>query len=155
MCTVSKRAFPRNICEARIKFSIFDKPESLNAIMYNNSEGGMYFESGSHIDTGSDICIELLDNWPDSSDPVTCNGYRGEVMWRRKIFKNGGVSCYGVGVRFMVNVCDKCGEKVTYSEIQKTDNLLFLCNYCFDQLEDWSGGKIGECLDNYLMGNIL
>lgn len=155
MNAISKRAFPRDTCETRIKYSIFDELECTDAIMYNNSEGGMYFESDSHIEPGADICIELTDNLSGADNPAACNGYRGEVMWCRKMFKNGASSCYGIGVRFMVNVCDKCGEKVTYSEIRKTDKFLFLCNNCFDHIETWSGGKIGECMDKYLMGNIL
>jgi hypothetical protein len=75
-------------------------------------------------------------------------------MWCRKVYRNGS-SIYGIGVRFMVNVCDKCGERVPYSDIHRTDRFLFLCSKCMKDMLPWMGGKVNECVERYLDGNVL
>jgi hypothetical protein len=157
MCEISKRAFNRNCCEARIQYSVFNGSEKyLDAVMYNASEGGMYFESEYHIHPGEDIRIKIVDEVPDIDAQEARHGYRGEVMWCRKVFNGAkNSSSYGVGIRFMVNICDKCGEKVLFSEIHRTENFLFFCSNCLRQMENIENGKIRDCLEQYLMGNIL
>ncbi len=151
----SKRAFARDCCEAQIQYSVFNqKEEFFDAKMYNTSEGGLYFESKEHLPTGVDIRIKINGNTPHTHKNEAKDGYRGEVVWCRRVYRNGA-SVYGVGIRFIVNICDKCNEKVPYSEIHRTDNYLFLCSKCMKDVMYWTGGKINECLERYLNGNVL
>lgn len=154
MDVVCKRAFDRNDCKAKIKYALFATDNYIDAVMYNNGDGGMYFESNDTISPGSDIYIKMIDFNPEAHSPEAKNGYRAEVMWCRKIYKDG-VSVYGVGVRFMVNVCDRCGEKVLYSDIHKTDNLIFLCTSCFSGHQTMREGTLKRCVEDYLLGNVL
>jgi len=149
------RAFPRNCYAARIRYAVYNTENFIDATLCNSSEGGMYFESDTDIQPGTEICIRMTDYSPDIHGPEAREGYRAEVMWCRKVFKEENRSCYGVGARFIVNVCDKCGEKVLYSDIHRTDNFLFLCSACFKRLGSMSGKKIKEDVENYLMGNVL
>jgi len=152
---ISKRAFARDCCEAQIQYSLFSqKEEYVDAKMYNTSEGGLYFESEEHLPAGSDIRIKMNGNTPDTHRDVAHDGYRGEVVWCRRLYRNGS-SVYGVGVRFIVNVCDKCGERVSFSEIHRTDNYFFLCSKCMKDIMPWIGGKVSECMERYLNGNVL
>jgi len=156
MVDMSNRAFARNHYEACITYSIYGlKEEFIEAKMYNSSEGGMYFESDHDLHPGSEICIKITDYSSNDHCPEARDGYRGEVMWCRKIFKEDGTSCYGVGVRFIVNVCDKCGEKVSFTEIHRTEDLIFLCPSCLKHLETLPDEKIKETVANYLLGNVL
>ena len=154
MDVVCKRAFDRIDCRARIKYALFSTDNYVNAVMHNNGDGGMYFESNDSISAGSDIYIKVIDYNPEAHAPEAKNGYRAEVMWCRKIYRDG-VSVYGIGVRFMVNVCDKCGEKVAYSDIHKTDNLIFLCDHCFSRHQMMRDGTLKQCVEDYLLGNVL
>ena len=155
MTALAQRAFYRAPYEASITYALYSTEEYFDAKMYNNGEGGMYFESENTIPSGSDILIRITDDTSGTHPPEACDGYRGEVMWCRKIFKENGASCYGVGVRFMVNRCDKCGEKFPYSQIHQTENFLFLCTDCRCHMDTLPEGKIRECLESYLMGNVL
>ncbi len=155
MVDISNRAFHRNYHEARIIYAIYGTEEFVDAKMHNSSEGGMYFESDRNLPAGSEICIKLADYSLDRHSPEARDGYRAEVVWCRKVFKADQNSCYGVGVRFIVNICDKCGEKVSYTEIHRTDEFVFLCPTCRRYIEALSGEKIKETVANYLLGNVI
>ncbi len=157
MVGFSNRAFHRNCCEARIMYSVYGMKERfIDAKMCNSSDGGMYFESDHDIHPGSEICIRIADYSPDIHSPEARDGYRAEVMWCRKIYKEDDASCYGIGARFIVNICDKCGEKTPYTKIFRTDEFVFLCPDCFNLLEAMSGEKkIKESVANYLLGNVI
>lgn len=155
MADISKRAFPREKCETCIKYAACDTDNFVEAIMHNSSEGGMYFESARALRTGSEICIRRADYSPDIHGPEACDGYRAEVMWCRETEGGDGASSYGIGVRFIVNVCDKCGDKVSYSDIRRTPDFMFLCVGCLRQLEDMPGEKLRPSVTKYLIGNVL
>lgn len=151
------RAFSRKDCEVQILYALHKTDRYYAAKMYNSSTAGMYFESEHNgLKRGADICIRMADYKPDVHGPEIRNGYRAEVRWCSKVPEEAGGSRYGFGVRFMVNTCDSCGITVAYSEIHKTDKLLFLCPDCFRKLEELSGGeKIKESIENYLIGNVI
>ncbi|QTA88737.1 PilZ domain-containing protein [Desulfonema magnum] len=153
MAIIPNRAFPRDHYEARITYAVYGTEKFIDAKMYNTSEGGMYFESDHNLPPGSELFIKLPDYSCDIHGSDIRDGYRGEVMWCRKIFK-GDISCYAVGIRFIVNVCDKCGQKVSYSEIRRTDNFLFLCSACVKDVGRLSAEN-KKRIENYLMGNVI
>jgi hypothetical protein len=154
MVNISNRAFERTCCEARIKYAVYGTQHFIDAKMCNSSEGGMYFESDHTIPAGSEIWIRRSDYSPHVHGIEASDGYRAEVMWCRKIYKEDGESSYGVGVRFMVNVCDKCGETVSYSDIHRTDDLVFLCSDCLRYLGAMSREHKKQ-VEKYLMGNVI
>jgi hypothetical protein len=150
------RAFSRKSCEVPILYALHNTDRYYTAKMYNSSTAGMYFESAHNgLRRGADICIRMADYKAQVHGPEIRNGYRAEVRWCSKIAKEEGGPCYGFGVRFMVNTCDFCGITVAYSDIHKTDHLIFLCPSCFSKLEELAGEeKIKESIENYLMGNV-
>lgn len=155
MSTIPKRAFNRNNCQARILYSEYgNRNEFFEAEMYNSGEGGMYFEANDALKPGSDICIKLGNYSPEYHGLEAIDGYRAEVMWCRKVAKEEG-ACYGVGVRFMVNTCSHCGEKVAYSDIHKTDSFLFLCSRCMKHLHTLPNGHLKDSIEKFLIGNVV
>ena len=156
MNTIPKRAFTRNTCQAHILYSEYgNTKESFEAEMYNTCEGGMYFEANKALQPGSDICIKVSNYSPESHGLEAIDGYRAEVMWCRKVHKEDAYACYGVGVRFMINTCSHCGEKVAYSDIHKTDSFLFLCSKCLKHLHTIPDGQLKESIEKFLLGNVV
>lgn len=158
MNPITRRAFGRCSAEARIQYAEYNEHQTenfSNAKMYNNGEGGMYFESSDPLKPGTDILIKVIDSGSNDHPPEARNGYRAEVMWCQKINKENQNSSYGVGVRFMVNVCDHCGRKMDYSRINVTENFLFFCPPCFEHHLQMEEGKIKECIESYMMGNVI
>lgn len=157
MSTIPKRAFSRQTCQARITYSEYGNSEALfEAEMYNTCEGGMYFEANDALQPGADICIKLDNYSPEMHGLEAIDGYRAEVMWCRKIHKEeDACACYGVGVRFMINTCSHCGEKVAYGDIHKTDSFLFLCSRCLKHLHTIPDGQLKDSIEKFLLGNVV
>jgi len=156
MCNIPKRAFQRETCQARIFYSDYgNKKQLFEAQLYNASEGGMYFEAADSVQPGADLFIKLSDCSSELQGIESYDGYRAEVMWCRKIYKEDTAGCYGVGVRFMVNTCSHCGEKVAYSDIHKTDSFLFLCSRCLKHLQMLPDGKLKDSVEKFLLGNVV
>lgn len=150
------RAYPRDRQEAPIRYADLNKEEYHDAQMYNISEGGMYFESNHNsLRPGTEVCIKMVNYSPVIHPAEAREGYRAEVMWCRKMPQNGSAPRYGVGVRFMVNTCDHCGKNVSYSDMHRTDNFLFLCSDCLNRLKTLPDGKLRGTIENYLMGNVI
>ncbi len=148
------RAHKRGCCESLIKYANVNSEDYHDAKMRNISASGIYFESESKIfRQGAEICVKVP-HIPSDADPDTCNDYRAEVMWCREIANEGGVS-YGIGARFMISRCDHCGEKFPHRKIHRTDDFLFLCSDCLEQLKTLPDGELRESVENYLLGNVL
>lgn len=150
MCQITNRAFERNSVEASIQYSFFRNPEKRrDAKMFNAGEGGLYFESNQKIPPGTDIIIEV----PKKEENRTV-AYRGEVRWCQKK-TNGKGFIYGVGVRFLRNVCDYCGQVIEYHNICKTEDYFILCPSCFNHKKSWAVDTVGTILERYYCGNVI
>ncbi len=76
MNQITKRAFGRYSKETPIEYAEYDTDRFSNAKMYNNGNGGMYFESNEALDPGTDILIKLVDPGPNDHPPEAKDGYR-------------------------------------------------------------------------------
>ena len=144
------RAFQRIPCEVSIMYSYIDSENYSSAKMVNCGVGGMYFEVEKPVRSGKDIYIKLMDSRTVISELDDTDCYRAEVLWCRQ---NG--DSYGVGVRFVTNICQQCGEKIPSREICRTDDFVYLCTPCSTQLAMLHDGKIKESIENYLIGNVV
>lgn len=154
MKNMPKRACFRSTYEARIRYTILNTESYVDARMLNCSEGGLYFETRRFIEPGSDIYIELIDYASDLHHLAPYKGYRAQVMWCKPV-EGDEINCYGAGVRFMVNVCSRCGGKFDYLDIHKTDDLLFLCTDCLKKWQQMPDCRTKHCLKEYMDGNVI
>jgi hypothetical protein len=51
--------------------------------------------------------------------------------------------------------CDLCGVLMPASRLQTTDGNVQLCDHCYGQYVCIPQGKIRQCLQRYLMGNVV
>ena len=149
MSYISQRAFFRNDHAAHIMYSDHETVEYRRAKMFNFSVGGMSFEADKALRPGVNIHIKMteasLGAWPED-----CEYYMAEVRWCEE--KEGSdTPSYAVGVRFILDKCRQCGEKITYTDI----NHIELCSDCNEKIEELSDDKIKHCFSNYLLGNVL
>lgn len=153
MDAVNKRAFPRIYHETPIIYAYSLSDIFQDGRMVNCSEGGMYLETLQGLMPGSEILIKMMGSIRTPSWFETCENYCGEVVWCKSL-ANGSVSRYGVGVRFLLNICDRCGEKIPYNEIRKIDKYIVLCQDCYRQLNALSR-HARESVESYLLGNVV
>jgi hypothetical protein len=58
---------------------------------------------------------------------------------------------YQVGVRFLLETCRLCDKMICHCSVETE----YLCEDCFNRVYCLSGGPIEDCIDNFLMGNVL
>jgi len=51
--------------------------------------------------------------------------------------------------------CDFCGEEVPSDKILEIEDLVYLCQSCFNYFEDLPEGKIKESIKEFLIGNVI
>lgn len=98
---LQRRAHPRFSCAVPIVV-VRDSPRRLSsALMLNYSEGGVYFELSSPLDTGSYVMVKTDDDpLLDSGGFGPARQCRAEVRWCLEI-EIGGARRYGCGVQFI------------------------------------------------------
>lgn len=151
MDAVNKRAFSRTDYEAPIMFAYSNSDIYYDASMLNSSQGGMYIETSRALMPGSEIYIKIVDFPSVSFWEEENSDFCGSVVWCMSLNKKSG---FGAGVRFLVNVCDQCGEKIPWKSIQKIDNYIHLCPECSRQLNALSTMSRNS-IENYLLGNVI
>ena len=97
-----RRIEERYNCEAKIKWSYFNKSSFYDATILNFSRNGIYFETPHEIKSGTTILIqvETLLSKNMRSDESLClrTVSLADVKWCNESSKDG-VSNFGVGVR--------------------------------------------------------
>jgi hypothetical protein len=168
MAAFIKRAYSRDTYEAPIMYANYDTENYYSAKVYNNSQGGMYFESDSPIKPEADICVKMVNYSPDTSGPEAYKAYRAIVRWCKKIDKEDS-SRYGIGIQYLAkshtvyggsvhgstHSCDLCGEKEPSEKIYETDDFICLCITCYKHLESLPEGKTKESIKRFLSGNVI
>lgn len=102
----------RKISVKDLKAGIFHK-----ATMLNYSKNGMYFETDSIMEPGTEIYLGV----EDSSDVAFTDEYecrRAEIMWRKKLKKS--FFNYGYGIKFCSE--DNKKEQKSANQNEKTDS---------------------------------
>ena len=150
MSVITQRAFTRNEYRAAIHFSDLLAKASHEAEMINSSVGGMGFLAGQELRPGDGILIKMFDMAPDPYWLEARRDYYAEVRW---CVKRDGEELlnYQVGVRFLVDKCRLCDKMIH----RRADDASDLCKSCFDHVCTLSDGTIKDCIEKYLMGNIL
>lgn len=148
MQSFPKRAFARENCETPIIFSTCGIDKLYDAIMYNNSTGGLYFESGHGLRPGAGIFVKvpeayLTDDFAES---------RAEIMWARKTVAG---AFFGMGARYIFNECNLCSNLIPPREMHVTEQYVCLCESCYQMLGGLPEGNVKSGIENYILGNVL
>lgn len=152
MSIIPQRAFSRNNFSTSIEFAKVENIQNKfhKAKMVNCSTGGMFFVSDKALAPGENIHIKLSDVSPDPYWPEADDQYFAEVRWCQENGTNGTRS-YAVGVRFIKESCNQCGDKILNNYINECG----LCKECHNQVESFSDDNVKHCISNYLLGNVL
>ncbi len=157
----NRRLWPRNYFEAPIVYALYNEEKNHEAMMYNFSTGGMYFESAHALPQYAPVYIRILNFEHDES-----RVYTGQIRWCKI---KPETSFYGTGVKYMAagNIikkqenlhesgfsCELCGGN-SLREIHSTEDLLFLCLDCFKHLGWLTKGKIKESIIRFMTGNVI
>jgi hypothetical protein len=158
------RAFYRNYYDAPLLYRYSDVNRYWDAKVKNLSEDGMFFVTCQSLVPDAEIYIKIVDAVPEIFRYRRPLPSRAKVRWCREIDPEG-VLGYGIGIQYMTNshvkfsqqscTCDLCGCTVHSGEIYRSRENIYSCSECFDRLSKLPEGKIRECVDGFLCGNVL
>jgi hypothetical protein len=150
MSVTTQRAFTRNKYQAPIHFSYPAADHQHEGEMVDSSIGGMGFVTSLELRPGDGILIHMVDMAPDPYWPEARSDYYAEVRWCRQQ-AGEPASLYRVGVRFLVETCRLCDETMYLISPEGRQ----VCDQCRDRFCSLSDGTITECIEKFLMGNVL
>ena len=163
-----KRLHLRSNHELPIKYSFGDRKDFLDAIVYNSSQGGMYFEPTQPLPPDSNVQIIMVNYTPGGQGPEAYRVYDTQSRWCRKI--PGTVpERYGVGVQLLAKSrelngsdtekinqsCEMCGQITARDEVCTIDGCIVLCDSCFEHFQSLPPGHAKKTIKRLLDGNVI
>lgn len=135
------------------------------AIMYNVSMGGMYFESNQMFFQREYFFIKTNDSLPGFELLRPYDAYAAQVKWCEKTDID---SSYKIGIKRVGKAkfvktedfdtstlcCELC-ENPSTQEVVKTDEHLCLCRNCFTCLSQLPGKALKANLTRFMVGNVI
>ena len=118
--------------------------------MVNSSVGGMGFIAEQELKPGDGILIQIVDMAPDPYWLEARRDYFAEVRWCKQQ-NDTPAAPYQVGVRFMVETCRLCDATIYHA----SDDDEHICEHCRKRICSPSDGTIKECIERFLMGNVI
>jgi hypothetical protein len=168
MIAQSNRIFQRHICRIPIEYRTDEAEEYREAVVYNCSKTGMYFELKSIIMPGESIHIIVSTSLHSAEEPERFRYYLAQAAWCRSI-ADASKPRYGCGVRLLrrsceseiLNLeiicysCDMCGLLIPCQNLRKTEEFLVICPACDWHFVAMPDGNLKKSFKQYVAGNVL
>jgi len=168
MIAHAKRLFPRHGCRLPIHYRTTEADGYSDALLYNCSRTGMYFEPRAIVMPEESVHIIMPTYSPSSDGPDRYCSYRARAVWCRSIPDETDPR-YGCGARLLecscrldgmdgeviCHTCDMCSVAIPCQNLRKTEEFLYLCPSCERHLEAIPEGQLKRSIKRVLMGNVL
>jgi hypothetical protein len=168
METLSRRFFTRKDCHIPIKYAAADKTDYRQAILYNSSKTGVYFEAAEAPEPGVNVQIVRPGAAASAFEPEAIRFYEGRTVWCRRLADETDSRC-GCGVQLfkcghrldgaeaqlIQQNCDLCNEPTPCHELFKTSEFFYLCPACHRFLKLLPDGHLKNSIKRFLIGNVL
>jgi predicted RNA-binding Zn-ribbon protein involved in translation (DUF1610 family) len=166
MIAPSKRLFPRKGCRLDIQYRTPDDDHYRDAILYNCSRVGMYFEPEALLTPDETIDILMPPRAHAAEGPERFSYYFARAVWCHSIPGEKG-SRYGCGALLLkrsrqrngrnaeaiTHSCDSCGAAIPCQQLLKTDAFLYLCPSCQWQMASPPEGRPKRSIPRTLPDN--
>ena len=168
MIAQSKRLFQRQGCRLPIQYRSTQSDNYREAVAYNCSRAGMYFELQNIVMPEESIHITMSTYSPSAEGPESFQYYLARAVWCRSIKDDAGPR-YGCGARLLKRscqsdglnadvicyTCDMCGVQIPCQNLHKTEEFLYLCPSCKKHLEAISDKNLKRSINRFISGNVL
>jgi hypothetical protein len=168
MTTNIPRTCQRTVHQVPIKYAPLDTDTFYASRTYDFSSGGLCYESDGPLTPGTDVCIVMENYRPGQSGPEGYRSYVASIRWTQPLSKNG-TERYASGARLIFrshdiirtenqlphHVCDLCGAQKPLNKIDSTQAGAQLCAHCMKHYCCIPLGKIRQCVDRFLLGNVV
>jgi len=168
MATIIPRASQRTPHQVPIRYALLDSDRFHATRTYDFSTNGLCYETRRPIDPGTHVCIVMEHYDPQRTGLEAFRSYVAAVRWNQLISRNG-TERYATGARFVtrshdlitaqnqlpLHVCDLCGAQRSLNQLAPTQAGAHLCAQCLKHYHSIPAGKIRQCVERYLLGNVI
>lgn len=168
MIAQSKRLFRRHSCRLPIKYRSIEADDYRDAVAYNCSMAGMYFELQTMVMPEESIDIIMSTYSPSAEGPESFRYYLARAVWCRRIEKDADPR-YGCGVMLLkcscqadgrnadiiCHTCDMCGMLIPCQNLRKFEEFIYLCASCERHLAAIPEGQLKLSIKRFISGNVL
>ncbi len=168
MTQIIARSNPRTAYHAPIKYALLNSQQFRPTRTYDYSRDGLCYETNQALDIESEVCI-VMDNYaPGQDGPEGYRSYVARIRWMQ-LLSNNGTTRYAAGAQILARsheilateaqlpkqFCDLCGTMKPAHRIESMDNGIQLCRQCSRHFHNIPSDKIRQCVERYLMGNVI
>jgi len=171
MTEMIQRAYPRYHLQAPIQYGVFNGDDSTDfheSHTLNYSAGGFCYETDLPLSPEDEVCIVMRNYMPNRTGPESYRSYLTRIRWiqplrelRNERFAAGAtivarsheiLEAYTDEPR---HNCDLCGALTPCGLLQCTDDNAQLCEHCHKHFQDLPQGKVRQCLERFMTGNVI
>lgn len=167
----SQRAYPRITRQTPIQYGVINGGNSTqyhDTRTLNYSAGGFCYETGHPLALEAEVCIVMNNYTPGQTGPECFRSYLTRVCWIQPLASHRNAR-FVAGARIIARSheilkidaqearhhCDLCSTLMSVCQLQCTDGNAQLCDACYKHFFSLPQGKIRECLERFLTGNVV
>ena len=168
MAAFVQRTHPRKALKIPIKYRTAQSNQFQGARTLNYSSGGLCLEVDQKVEPETEICVVMENYTPGQAGPESHRSYLTRVRWIRPISANGNQG-FVAGTQIMTRshdlpedhgdeprqICDLCGDLIEACHLHCTDENAQLCGSCYHHYCEIPEGKSRECVERFLLGNVV
>jgi hypothetical protein len=162
------RSHPRSAYRTPIKYAVFNSNQFRSALTCDFSEGGFCYETDRELTPQEDICIVMENYAPGRAGPEGYHSYVARIRWTHLMHRNGDER-YAAGAQIVARsheilttdsqmpicICDLCNAPVAQHRIIQTVSHAQICGLCAKHLDNMTSQKVRNCVERFLMGNVI
>ncbi len=164
MTQVTPRADNRTVCQTPIQYALLNTERFHPSRACNYSHDGLCYEATQPLDTESEVCIVMDNYMPGRPGPEGYRSYLARIRWIHLLDDR-----YAAGAQILARshdilateeqlpkrLCDLCGTLHPAHRLEAQSNGIQLCRQCSRHLHHIPSPKIRQCVERYLLGNVI
>ena len=167
MSTLVQRTYPRIELDTPIQYAAADSNEFHTSHSLNFSAGGLCYEMDQPFEPMAEVCIVMKNYEPGRNGPEGYRSYLARICWIQPLrtLREGQLAAgaqiiarshevLANGTSESRHMCDLCGVLMPVSRLFDNDGDVQLCEHCQRHFLSIPKGKLRQCLNRYLMGNV-
>lgn len=168
MTKITPRAHPRTTYQAPIRYALLNSEEFSTAHTSDFSYEGLCCEVPHKIEPDADVCIVMQNYTPGNAGLEAYHSYVARIRWINLLSKNGSER-YATGAQIVARShdilsteeqipkieCDLCGCLESMHRVNQTVKGVYLCRRCLRHFSKIPSGKIRQCVERFLVGNVV
>ncbi len=165
---ITPRAHPRTPYDVPIQYALLNSENFSSAHTFDFSDAGLCYEVPHKLEPDSDVCIVMQNYSPGDTGPEAYHSYVARIRWINLLSKNG-IERYAAGAQIIARshevlsteehiprtACDLCGSVEPMHKVTQTETGVVLCKRCLKHFSNIPSEKIRQCVERFLIGNVL